>query len=124
MERMNVKGGWYVIRDGSEYVEVGYGKGGGDDNWRENVVVYVGVEMLEELGVGEWGVWVEEDKGDVWGRSEYVGGWEGGVGEGWGFWDRLKGKEGMKVGKVSVIKSVGVFLENMKLCKRESRVNL
>ena len=30
----------------------------------------------------------------------------------------------MKVGKVSVIKSVGVFLENMKLCKRESRVNL
>ena len=84
MERMNVKGGWYVIRDGSEYVEVGYGKGGGNDNWRENVVVYVGVEMLEELCVGEWGVWVEEDKGDVWGRSECVGGWEGGVGEGVG----------------------------------------
>lgn len=30
----------------------------------------------------------------------------------------------MKGGKVSVIKSVRVFLEKMKLCKGESRVNL
>lgn len=46
MEGLNVKRGWDVIRDRSEYVVVGYGEGGVYDDWGEDVIVYVGVEML------------------------------------------------------------------------------
>lgn len=93
MEGLNVKRGWDVIRDRSDYVVVGYGEGGVYDDWGEDVIVYVGVEMLEEVCVGEWGIGVEEDEGNVGGRGEDIGGWEWVLGEGWGFWDRMKGKE-------------------------------
>ena len=46
------------------------------------------------------------------------------LGEGYSVWDRVKWKEGMKCGKVSVMKSVRIFLYNMKLCKGECWVNL
>ena len=57
---MNVRGGCYLIRDGSDYIEGGYGKGRGNHNSTENLVVYVPVQMFHQLPVVESGVFLQD----------------------------------------------------------------
>ena len=56
LKGVNVKTGYYLITDGTDYLEVGYGKGRGNHNSTENLVVYVPVQMFHQLPVGESGV--------------------------------------------------------------------
>ena len=70
MERINVKAGCYLITDGTDYLEVGYGKGRGDHDSTENLVVYVTVQTFHQLPVGESGVCLQDHKGELCGRTE------------------------------------------------------
>ena len=66
------KAGCYLITDGTDYLEVGYGKGRGNHNSTENLVVYVPVQMFHQLSVGEPGVCLQDHKGYLCGRTESV----------------------------------------------------
>ena len=56
LEGINLKTGCYLITDGTDYLEVGYGKRRVYHDSAEHLVVYVAVEMFHQLPVGESGV--------------------------------------------------------------------
>ena len=115
--------GWPVPEDGTDYLEVGYGKGRGDHNSTENLVVYVPVQMFHQLPVGESGVCLQDHKGDLCGRTEYVPAAQASVRQACGFCHTFKRKDRMKLTKLTLIKTLAVFFQNIKFCKTQSRVN-
>ena len=72
MEEINIKTGCYLIASGADYLVVGYGKGRIYHDSAEHLVVYVPVEMFHLLPVRESGVCLQNHKGDLYGRTEYV----------------------------------------------------
>jgi len=123
LERINVKAGCYLITDGTDYLEVGYGKGRGNHNSTENLVVYVPVQMFHQLPVGESGVCLQDHKGDLCGRTESVPASQAPVRQAGGFCHTFKRKDRMKLAKLTLIKTLAVFFQNIKFCKTQSRVN-
>ena len=113
----------YLITDGTDYLEVGYGKGRGDHDSTENLVVYVPVQMFHQLPVGESGVCLQDHKGDLCGRTESVPASQAPGRQACGFCHTFKRKDRMKLAKLTLIKTLAVFFQNIKFCKTQSRVN-
>ena len=58
--------------DGTDYLEVGYGKRRVCHDFAEHLVVYVTVEMFHRLSVGESGVGLQDHKGYLCTRTENI----------------------------------------------------
>ena len=56
------KTGCYLITDGTDYLEVGYGKRRVYHDSAEHLVVYVPVQMFHQLSVGESNVGLQDHK--------------------------------------------------------------
>ena len=95
----------------------------GNHNSTENLVVYVPVQMFHQLPVGESGVCLQDHKGDLCGRTEYVPAAQASVRQACGFCHTFKRKDRMKLAKLTLIKTLAVFFQNIKFCKTQSRVN-
>ena len=68
LKGINVKAGCYLITDGTDYLEVGYGKGRGCHDSAEHPVVYIAVPMFRRLSVRESGVCFQDHKDYLCGR--------------------------------------------------------
>ena len=123
MEGINIKAGCYLITDGTDYLEVGYGKGRGDHDSTENLVMYVPVQMFHQLPVGESGVCLQDHKGDLCGRTEYVPAAQAPVRQACGFCHKFKRKDRMKSAKLTLMKTLAIVFQNIKFWKTQSRVN-
>ena len=99
------------------------GRDGGGHDSTEHLVVYVPVQMLHQLPVGESGVCLQEHKGDLCGRTEYVPAAQVPVRQGCGFYHTIKRKQRMKPAKLTLMKTLAIVFQNIKFWKTQSRVN-
>ena len=72
LEEFNVKTGCHLVTDGADYLVVGHGKGRIYHDSAEHLVVYVAVQMLHQLSVGESGVGFQDHEGNLCRRAEDV----------------------------------------------------
>lgn len=119
-EGTNVKTGCCLITDGTDYLEVGYGKGGVCHDSAGHLVVYVVVEMFLRLSVGESSIRLQDHKGAPWGRSENVPATQILFQQACCFCYTLEQKHRMKPAKLILIKTPAVFFQNIKFSKAQS----
>ena len=79
------------------------------------------VQMFHQLPVGESGVCLQDHKGDLCGRTESVPASQAPVRQAGGFCHTFKRKDRMKLAKLTLIKTLRYFSQNIKFCKTQSR---
>ena len=105
------------------YLEVDYGKRWVYHDSTEHLVVYVPVQIFHQLPVGESGVCLQDHKGDLCGRAEYVPTTQVPVRQACGFYHTIKRKQRMKPAKLTLMKTLAIVFQNIKFWKTQSRVN-
>ena len=123
LEGFNVKTGCHLITDGADYLVVGHGKGRVYHDSAEHLVVYVAVQMFHQLFVGESGVCLQDHEGNLCRRAEDVPASQSLFQQAQGFCHTLKRKHRVKPAKLTLVKTLAVFFQNIKFCKAQSRVN-
>ena len=99
------------------------GRDGGGHDSTEHLVVYVPVQIFHQLPVGESGVCLQDHKGDLCGRAEYVPTTQVPVRQACGFYHTIKRKQRMKPAKLTLMKTLAIVFQNIKFWKTQSRVN-
>ena len=120
LEGFNVKTGCHLITDGADYLVVGYGKGRGYHDSAEHLVVYVAVQMFHQLSVGESGVGFQEHEGNLCRRAEDGPAPQTMFRQACSFCHTIKREYRMKPAKLTLIKTLAVFFQNIKFCKAQS----
>ena len=86
--------------------------------------MYVTVKMFYQLSVGKASVGLQYHKTDLCTRTENVLASQTLLRQTCFFCHTLKRKNGMKPAKLTLIKTLAIFFQNIKFCKALSRVNL
>ena len=119
----NVKTGCNLIADGADYLVVGYRERRVYHDSAEHLVVYVAVKMFHQLFVGESGVCLQDHEGNLRRRAEDVPASQPLLRQACSFCHTLKRKHRVKPAKLTLIKTLAIFFQNIKFCKAQSRVN-
>lgn len=123
LKGVNVKQGCYLIADGTDYLVVGYGKGRVYHDSAEHLVVYVAVEMFHQIPVGESSIGFQDHNGNLCRRTENIPASKTLFTQAYGFCHTLKRKHRVKPAKLTLVKTLAIFFQNIKFRKAQSRVN-
>ena len=90
------------------------GKDGVYHDSTEHLVVYVAVEMFHQLSVGESGIRLQDHEGNLRRRAEDIPASQSLFRQACGFCHTLKREHRMKPAKLTLIKTLAIFLQNIK----------
>ena len=114
--------GRYLIADGADYLVVGYGKGWVYHDSAKRLVMDVAVEMFHQIPVEESGVGFQDHKGNLCQRTENIPASKTLFRQAHSLCHTLKRKHRMKSAKLTLMKTLAIFFQNIKFCKAQSRM--
>ena len=120
LKGIDVKKGCHLITDNTNYLAVGYREEWIHHDFAEHLVVYVSVKMFHQLPVGEADVGFQYHKSNLGRRTENVLAPQTLPRQPCFSCYTVERKHGMKPVKLTLVKTLATFFQNIELCKAQS----
>ena len=123
LKGINVKTEYYFSTDDTDYLVIIHRAGWIYHDSAEHLIMYVAINMFYQLSVGESDIGFQCHKSNLCGRAETAPAPQPLLRQTCCFCYTVKQKHGVKPAKLTLIKTIMIFFQNIKFCKTQSGVD-